>query len=559
MKKNKLLKTLLVLVMGIVMAFAAFGFTACKPDSEGDNNHTNEGDNNGNGDNEGDNEGDNNGNGDNNGDNEGDNENPPVVKQNVTINVSKDLTGNAADGAELKAGSGVYAVGALSRTTSVRTVIHPSLTDGKEDSTHRLQIGNNTAGLKVHLDTAATVLVYASGSSATSSGSLKLNEIVNTDGTDKEVAKGEPINIGYGGVKEDVGVATFAIEANKDYVIKRATSSTVNVVFIAIHYSAITENKGELVPADPASCGVAGMKAHYLSDYGNYYGEDGTTLKLRYELVEAALEHNYSLVPNSVTAATATATGTAQIKCANETEAINVELPVLTSPEYTTRPAAGESGTYTYVFKGVTITFTAQGVAQTELTYTTVYTNDFTSGNVGSDANVEAVGGAKIYAIDADTDATNTATAEIVDGALYVNGMKAYVTLENKIESGIVKITGELKCATANGSWTYFQILDSEGTEFVALRTTKSGSNLTQKCRVDGTETGEAVPVSISESFEFEIIIDLDTKVVTFKIGTTTLVDKVNYTKGLDLSSVMLNVNSGRKVYLNSLTVATQD
>ncbi len=477
---------------------------------------------------------------------------PPAEKDDVTINISSDLTANVADGAELKADSGIYAVGALTRNTSTRTVIHPSLTDGKMNTTHRLQIGSDSSGLKILLEANATVLVYASGSNGTTVGSLQLYN--------GEEVSGDPVSIGLGGVAQDVGVAAFDVNANTEYTIKRVKNSgTINVLFIAVHYKTINENKGELIEAVPATCGVAGMKAHYLSDYGRYYAEDGTTLKVRYELVESALEHNYSLVADSVVAATETTVGSAQIKCANETEAINIELPVLSSPDYTTRPAAGESGTYTYVYQGVTITFTADGVGEAELTYTTVYTNDFTSGTVGESADVAAENGAKIYAVDADSDTTNTKLATIADGALATNGVKAYVTLENKLESGVVKITGELKCATASGNWTYFQILDSAGTEFIALRTAKSGSNVTQKVRVDGTETGTAVAVNTSAAFNFEIIIDLDKKNVTFKVGDTVMVDKAAYTKGLDLASVMLNVNSGRSVYLSSLTFATQD
>lgn len=477
---------------------------------------------------------------------------PPVEKDDITINISTDLSDSVADGAELVAGSGIFAVGSLTRNTSTRDIIHPSVTDGKIVSSHRLQLGSDSSGLKIQLEAAATVLIYASGSNATTAGSLQLYQ--------GETAQGSEAPIGQGGVQADVGVASFAVNANTEYTVKRVKGSgTINVIFIAIHYHTITENKGDLVAAVPAQCGVAGMKAHYLSDYGKYYAEDGTTLKQRYELVEAALTHDYSLVPDSVSAATETAVGSAQIKCSHEAAPVSIELPVLGSPDYTTRPAAGEMGTYTYVYQGVTITFEAIGVGQSEVTYTTVYTNDFASGTVGESADVAAVNGGKVYAVDADADGTNTKTATIANGVLSANGVKAYVTLENKIESGVVKISGELKCASANGSWTYFQILDSAGTEFVALRTTKSGSNLTQKVRIDGTETGNSVAVDINATFTFEIIIDLDKKNVTFKVGETVLVDKTPYTKGLDLASVMLNVNSGRTVELSSVTIETQD
>ena len=106
-------------------------------------------------------------------------------------------------------------------------------------------------------------------------------------------------------------------------------------------------------------------------------------------------------------------------------------------------------------------------------------------------------------------------------------------------------------------SWTYFQILAEDGTEFIGLRTVDK--NGTQQVRVDGVLVGETNVYDIATGFDFEILVDLDNKAVTFKIGTTVLVTNAPTTKGVNLSSIMLNVNAGRDVYLNSITIATAD
>ncbi len=477
-----------------------------------------------------------------------DNPDVPAAKatEKLKINVN-DLTA-AADGAELVAGSGIYSTGGLTVTPNNKDILY----NGEEIAiTKRIQTNGtgkiDTKSLKFEIanDNSVIILYAISGGAAERSLFLK-----DSEGTDIETQ-----SVGDGTY---VSTVVFNVATAGTYYVG-SVSSGINIYYIAVWEGGVLEETTvETKEAADASCTTPGNAAYTKTNFGRYKDGSNNIVTLD-KLIKPALNHDYEL-STITTLPTETTVGSVKVLCKNDHEHdFDAELPILTSDKYTKVTEGQEAGKayYGYAVPGTTLTatFVTDDVATKETTYTTVYTNDFTSGTVGTDATVEAVNGGKIYAVDADT--TEGYTAEIANGAYHASGAKAYVTLENTITSGSVKITGNMTCASKNGSWTYFQVLAEDGTEFVALRTTSS--NGTQQVRVDGALVGDVVNYDNTAAFDFEILVDLDNKTVTFKIGTTVLVANAPTTKGVNLSSIMLNVNSGRNVYLNSITIATAD
>lgn len=468
------------------------------------------------------------------------------ASEKLKINAN-DLTA-IADGAELVAGSGIYSTGGLTVTGNEKTILY----NGEEIAiTKRIQTNGtgkiDTKSLKFEIanDNSVIVLYAISGGAAERSLFLK-----DSEGTDIETQ-----SVGNGSY---VSTIVFNVATAGTYYVG-STSSGINLYHISVWEGGVLEETtAETKEAADATCTTPGNAAYTKTNFGRY--KDGSNNIVTFDkLIKPALNHDYEL-STITTLPTETTVGSVKVLCKNDHEHdFDAELPVLTSDKYTKVTEGQEAGKayYGYAVPGTTLTatFVTDDVATKETTYTDVYTNDFTSGTVGTDATVEAVNGGKIYAVDAD--ATEGYTAEITNGAYHASGAKAYVTLENTITSGSVKITGNMTCATKSGSWTYFQILAEDGTEFIGLRTVDK--NGTQQVRVDGVLVGETNVYDTATGFDFEILVDLDNKAVTFKIGTTVLVTNAPTTKGVNLSSIMLNVNAGRDVYLNSITIATAD
>lgn len=363
MKKNKLLKTLLVLVMSMVMAFAAFGFTACKPDSEGDNNHTNEGDDNGNGDNNGDNNGNGDGNGDNegdnngdgNGDNEGDTTPDPENTVIYKLDIG-DLETKSYPAGELVAGSKISITGELpvSENNKKSTYL------GEEISlTKRIQITNGKAKmLKVEVDKKATVVVY---SLSGSNGTERSLQLVDVDGKVLETA---PQTQSVGDGNDIFGVTMFNVESGTHYIA--SVKDGVNVYCVAI-ISNLKESVTTTVEAVPATCLEKGSSAHYISNFGRYFSDEALTARLALSgtIVTKALGHDYTATPVYVNP-TETQTGTATVECSRKGEDAThenkvVTLPTLDSAVYTRTQSETDEGSYVYTatIDGVAISFEA--------------------------------------------------------------------------------------------------------------------------------------------------------------------------------------------------------
>lgn len=509
---------------------------------------------------------------------------PPVELDDVLLNVSTDITASTTDGQELA--DGIKSVGALARSSSTRTVTYPGLGEnGKLQVANRLQFGKNLGsepnGLEITPKENATLIVYASGSNADTEGFLGLYSA-------KDAAIGEYIaetklSIGKGG-SSDIGTVMYQLTKGTTYYLARSEAKTVNLFFIALCYKPLNEVKTE-VPETAATCETPGNAKYYTTNYGRYLAADGVTHKVAHEVVNtaAALGHSYTV--NVTKVPDETQPGTAELTCGRDSaHNKTVNLPVLSSNDYIERPAAGESGTYKIVVDKVEITFTANGVGAAELTYTTVYGNNFaTAGDVvyGADAATSAVGTsgtatAKIYGsvtgkagtdqagANAFTDNNKVVIADnllkTVDASSNIT-TDAYVILDNALSSGIIKISCKITLTANKGSWTPLQILNGNGEEFIGFRTPTAGQ---MGYRLDGgTATGN-VAFTANTEIAVEIILDFSVDTPTAVISFNgTKFDKVNLgaKAAFGLGGIRLTTsnNANRNIFLGDLVIATQD
>lgn len=482
---------------------------------------------------------------------------PPSTKAAVTIDMKDvyDATkGTVAAGTVLGTNSGIKAYGV---SATVEANEKPLTYKGEKiDAQYRYKLDqtivtseNKAKGLEVKVEEAATVIVYAYSGSSGSERKLALYDDTKTIIAATEQSIGD-------GNNDMMGVAMFSVDANKTYYIG-ATSAGVNLYYIAVVYGDIGET-WEHNDEVPASCGVAGNIEYSVSNYGRYKDGSGNPV-LGNKTATAALTHSYTLKTGSIVTPTDdpdTNPGKVTLTCANGHET-DVNLPVLSSDEYTQTADGNGQSTYAITVNGVSVTFTAATTAVKATTYTDVYAlNAFTGVTVGSAATT---GSNCVYATG------GTATVE-ANGSLKCNdgsaNTTAYVQLGTGIASGVVKITGSMKIASNNGSWTFFQILNTQGKEVVGFRTVSGGAWCYRLAGGNNVED-KTILYAASTDHTFEILLDLDNNKVSITVDTTVLANAVEYTgtgeKALGVGSVFLNVNSGRTVYLNSVTFATKD
>lgn len=559
MKKSKLMKALLVFGMSVVTATSIVGFTACghehiDSDSDGvcdecgiemPDSGNEGGGNEGGGNQGGGNQGGNQGGGNEGGGNEGGGE--TETPADVKVNASDLTVGTLADGDTL--GDGLKVVGAPAVDANKKTITYKGESleiANRIKLSSKLTNKDTPMGIEVTPKAAATVVVYYYSGSSNNTRGLELyasDKSTIVENTTTELSDGNVM-----------ATAMFSVEAKTTYYIG-ASVAGVNIYYLAVVYGDVGET-WEDHTAVPAQCGVAGNIAYSNSNYGRYKNASGAFI-MGNKYSTPALEHSYTLKASSIVIPTDdpdTNPGKATLTCANGHET-DVDLPVLSSDKYTARPAVGEEGTYTITIEGVQISFTATGVGEHQTTYTDVYKlEDFMDVTVGTEktANQNCV-----YA------SSGTAAAD-TDGSLKcgegTNATSAYISLGTPITSGVVKITGSIKVASTNGSWTFLQFLNSDETpaEFLGFRT---GSKGVWGYRVDGG-TPPATPIAAATTVfhNFEILLDFDSKKVTIKVDETVLADNVDLgTKATGLSSIMINCNAGRYIHLGSVTIATQD
>ena len=484
----------------------------------------------------------------------------------VTVDIADLGAGNATEGTELKAGSGLKVFG----TVAVEANGKKSTYNGETlNATHRYKLTKSPAqseanGIEVNLAKDATILVYAYTASDAEDRTLALYN------SSKEMV-GDKQNIGKG-VDNMLGVAKFDVTASTTYYIGLGDDGKgVNVYYVAIFYSdfAKAETWSD-VGAVSATCDAKGNIAHKKSNYGRYKNGSDAIISYYQTLTDAlGGEHSYAQEGNVYPVPTADNTGLAVVKCSKCQHEEEVTLPVLSSSDYTTRPEASQTGTYTYVYKGANITFTAEYVAPKGLEWSTVYELADFSGVTPASSKPSENG---VYYTE------NNVTVE--SNSLKVTGYNdgtadktatAYISLKDAITTGQVKISGNVKVDGENGNWTWLQLTNGEGKEIGGFRTVKQASGdkkVVHGCRADAASNTEETSFLVNgKTYYFEVIIDLSINTITFKLGETAENLTVLTGSALNISGEALNnvasgfsaiklvANKGRTVTLNSVKI----
>ena len=509
--------------------------------------------------------------------NGGGEENPPVDKENKQLNVSDVSIGTLTNGTELV--EGIKVVGAPVVDANSKKVVF----NGEEvNVANRIKLSqkfiqsesnqSKAMGFEVNLEADATILVYAYSGTSDAQRDLAIYD------SNKAII-GSAQNIGDG---NGINTAKFDVEANKTYYIGAHSAAGVNVYYIAIFYKDFNETWTHH-DAVPASCTVDGTIEYSDSNYGRFKDKDDNIIA-RYQIVAKNLGgHNYSLKADSITVPTATATGSATLVCATGNEELPVTLPVLSDPLYTQTDStnAGKKN-YSIVKEGVTITFEADAVTATKYKFEDRYTHLFDTAiaSVGYGAvNANQLAeGLKMYGITSVADSTAYSTGISVEVTaakrLEVKDTNTtdtaytYIVLDTAKTSGVYKISGTLYMPTQNGSWSPFQLIGSnvQTNSDIAFAAIRSDGSKKLGISTDNTNTMSATTANAytkETDITFEIVLDLDAKTVTLKIGNEEVVSATN---AIDISNslgtngwqgIRLQTAGGaRNIYLSNLTIA---
>ena len=143
-----------------------------------------------------------------------------------------------------------------------------------------------------------------------------------------------------------------------------------------------------------------------------------------------------------------------------------------------------------------------------------------------------------------------------------------YIVLDTAKTSGVYKISGTLYMPTQNGSWSPFQLIGSnvQTNSDIAFAAIRSDGSKKLGISTDNTNTMSATTANAytkETDITFEIVLDLDAKTVTLKIGNEEVVSATN---AIDISNslgtngwqgIRLQTAGGaRNIYLSNLTIA---
>ncbi|MBD5583811.1 MAG: hypothetical protein HDQ88_01900 [Clostridia bacterium] len=225
----------------------------------------------------------------------GETENPPAELTQTLIK-AEDLNTSLAVGDSIGNGLTID-----NKATEIDTgdSVYTSYFNGEEISTaSRIKLGgtiNGSSGaqacIKVTATTATTLYVYAYSGGSTDR-SLALYETSTPDSGSKFI-EGTSQSIGNGSGTA-LGVAKFSIGAGETRYIG-STGSGINIYAIGvITGGTVTETVKSAVEATPATCTETGIKAHWISNYGVYYTNEGlTTVTSIPGLVTEEIPHTY--------------------------------------------------------------------------------------------------------------------------------------------------------------------------------------------------------------------------------------------------------------------------
>jgi len=471
----------------------------------------------------------------------------PGAHTNVTVNASDLTVGTLTDGTSL--GTGVKITGAPAVDSNSKSVIYKGETisiSNRIKLSSKLTNKDTPMGIEITAGAAAKVIVYYySGSSGQTRG-LELYEADKTT-----LVAGSTQALSDGNV---MATAMFDISAAGTYYIG-ASVAGVNVYYLAVVYDEVGET---WTPheAKAAECGVPGNIAYSESNYGRYKdANDNFIMANKYTI--AALKHSYTLKAGSLTLPTATTEGSVTLTCANGHDT-PVELPVLTSDKYSQVENATDStkSDYTITVEGVEIKFTTDKAETVETVWNTVYDTDMLNlhyAGLGEANAVAGTGGKTYYTKNKDTDAESAVNVSSDAGVVTVSGANTYFVLDNAVDSGLIKISGKINVKSTNTGWTFLQIKNATGTEIFGIRAEKNVGLIPRYVGVADTTTVIAATYA-NVLTEFEIVIDCTAKKISLKWGgVEKIVDASLNTEALDISSLMLNVNTGRTVSIQDL------
>ncbi len=494
--------------------------------------------------------------------------NVTYATEKFAINVN-DLSA-AADGAEIVAGTGVYSTDGLTVSNNSKTILYKGeeLSIGKRLQTNGTgKITTKSLKFEIANDNSVIVLYAISGSAGTE------RTLFLKDGEDNDI---DTQSVGDGNY---VNTIVFEVAKAGTYYVG-SVSSGINLYHISVWEGGkLKETTVETKEAKTANCEEDGNIAYTKTDFGRYKNGSGAVVTAD-KLSSPALGHQWTA--DEVTSAnlpTAEAKGKVQLHCGRDaTHDYEAELPVLSDEGYTrlTHEEAEElvpAGQCNYAYKipgtNVTVKFTTVAVAEQGATYTTVYSNDFSGSDtvtLTSGIATETTGG--IYANYTDKTADNyvALTTEGANSYLYIydnettNTTEGYIRLSETITSGIVKISGKITLTANNSSWTFLQLLNAEGNEFVGLRTPSAGK-VGVRLEGGGSVTGSE-DFTANTEFDFEISIDFSNKVVSVTIGTKKIDTSTLSlgSKATGLTTIKLATASGkRSVKLGEIKVETKD
>ncbi len=510
-----------------------------------------------------------------------DNPDVPVAKATEKVKVDVSTLSTLADGDSIGTDSGISAAGALTVESNAKKVLY----NGEEIAvSNRLKISgtgkfeNGKASNSIKFDIAkdnSVIIVYAYSGSSGEVRSLALK--------DSEFADIEAQEIGNGNF---MGTAIFEVATAGTYYVT-STNKGINLYYIAVWEGGkLEETTVETKAAADATCTTPGNIAYTKTNFGRFKDSSGKIIG-EHEVSSPARNHAYELDNTTLAAPTKETEGSIKVLCNNDHAHDYVfELPVLTDAGYVHVTEGQEAGKALYGYSipgtGLTVSFVADVVTQAQYKFVNIYENVFSTAipsvGYGVDNAHTLAEGLKMYGLinGSATEYSTGITQEVTAaGRLEVKDTNStdtaynYIVFDQAKTSGVYKISGTLHMPTQNGSWSIFQLIGSNvqsvgDPAFAAIRSQgdKKLGITAANSNTDVTLT-TAASYTAGTDYNFEIVLNLDSKTVTLKIGEEVVVSDANAVsiaaslgengwQGIRLQTA----GGSRNVFLSGLTIA---
>lgn len=491
--------------------------------------------------------------------------------QKIVIDV-KDVSDSVADGAELKAETGVYAAGALASQTKSGSSLYNNATVSftkaiKTGGIAKQEEGKVTNAVKFDIENDnSTIVVYASSGTSNQYRSAVLK--------DSKFANVKRYSVGNGN-----GVASLVFEVKEagtyyfggaDKGDEDEGSGGIYIYYMAVWDGGkLPETTVDSKQETPATCETPGNITYTKTSFGRYLNSKGEPIA-EGKTTSPALGHDYSLVDESFEKPTETEVGSVVVECATDAKHnFTAEVPVLGSDKYESitpkadlpegSPVEDGEAWYTYVIpdivdaegKKVTVEFAAEYVAPATYLDTVLYSN-FLNGtvNIGKDNATSFVDGIKIYGrtnlgteITEWSESTYSVTASndkltVIDKG-YDASTKvgkaafAYILFDQAYTSGVYKVEGTINLSNyGNGTttnsttskWSPLQLiaegLETDADTFASMRADNNKKLGVAQGTGGDDVVGSGYAYAVGTDYGFEFIVDLDAKEVTLSIYT---------------------------------------